>query len=181
MPRQHFLGESEAFATFPKAPDPGRGRSCDTVRPPEVLWATSAGAGRPRTSLCPLPASGLACSRFRPQSRVPQPPGSPPRPPQGLLGRALVAAACSGQLSLTKKPKAGIGGRSLPGLGRHWAPCDVDFISCLPVTGCSLRAPSHIFVTRKGIKISFQISSCFVHSLDQMQIATSSGRRGDLT
>lgn len=116
MPRQHFLGESEAFATFPKAPDPGKGRSCNTIRPPEVLWATSAGAGRPRTSLCPLPASGLACSRFRPQSRVPQPPGSPPRPPQGLLGWALVAAACSGQLSLTKKPKAGIGGRSLPGL-----------------------------------------------------------------
>lgn len=151
MPRQHFTGESEAFVVFPKAPDPGMGRSCAPVWPPEVLGATWAGTGRPQTGLCPLPASGPACSRLRPQSRVPQPPGSPPRPCRGRLGWALGDPAHAGRLPLTRKPKESFGGRSPRGPRAPLGAARRELHSVPPgVTGCSPRARGHVFRDTEG-------------------------------
>lgn len=181
MPRQHFTGESEAFAVFPKAPDPGMGRSCAPVWPPEVLWATWAGPGRPQTGLCPLPASGPACSRLRPQSRVPQPPGSPPRPCRGRLGWAPGDPAHAGRLPLTRKPKESFGGRSPRARGRRWAPRNVDFIPCLPGSRDARRG--HVAtssVTRKAVRVSFQLDSRRARRPDRTRIRVT-WRRPDVT
>lgn len=151
MPRQHFTGESEAFPAFPKAPDPGVGRSCAPVWPPEVLGATWAGTGRPQTGLCPLPASGPACSRLRPQSRVPPASGLPASPMSGPAGvGARGAGPCwaaaphqKTQRELRRAepqgPRAPLGAARR---GLHSVPPGV--------TGCSPRARGHVFRDTEG-------------------------------